>query len=269
MLQDPEINISSSAEVLKDLVISLKDKRCDEGFEDFIMRAKELAKILEVDEDFPSPVKIRPRKKAKQFDYEHRDETITDLKSYFKINFYFCILDTAIGSLNDRFDLLKQHNEIFDFLRHSSSLKNMNKEHILEQCMQLQEKLSNKAGTESDIDGTELYDEICILLQEMLAPDMNSSAMLNYLLKNNLQQVFPNFYISLRILLTLPVTVASGERSFSKLKLIKNYLRSTISQERLTNLATISIEHEIASKLETSSLIKKFAEAKARRARFT
>ena len=32
---------------------------------------------------------------------------------------------------------------------------------------------------------------------------------------------FPNFYIALRTLLTIPVTVASGERSFSKLKLIK------------------------------------------------
>ena len=32
---------------------------------------------------------------------------------------------------------------------------------------------------------------------------------------------FPNFYIALRTLLTIPVTVASGERNFSKRKLIK------------------------------------------------
>lgn len=42
-LQDPEIIISFSAEVLKDLVTSLTDKRSDEGFEDFLTRAKELA----------------------------------------------------------------------------------------------------------------------------------------------------------------------------------------------------------------------------------
>ena len=58
----------------------------------------------------------------------------------------------------------------------------------------------------------------------------------------NLSAVCPNITIALRILLTMAVTVASAERSFSKLKLIKNYLRSTMSQERLTNLATISIE---------------------------
>lgn len=196
------------------------------------MCAKELAETIEADEDFPSPVKVRSKRKTKQFDYEHRDETITDVKNKFKIDFYFCILDTAISALNERFELLKQHDETFDFLRHSSSLQKINKEHVSHQCMKLQAKLTNKAGTESDIDGAELYDEICIFLQGMLTPDMNSSAMLNYLLQNNLQQVFPNLYVSLRILLTLPVIVASGERSSSKLKLIKNYLRSTMSQER-------------------------------------
>jgi len=65
----------------------------------------------------------------------------------------------------------------------------------------------------------------------------------------------------------LSATVASGERLLSKFKLIKNYLRSIISQER-TNLATVSIEHEIASKFETSKLIEQFAEVNARHALF-
>ena len=36
--------------------------------------------------------------------------------------------------------------------------------------------------------------------------------------------------------------VATGERCYSKLNLIKNYLRSTMSQERLIGLANLSIE---------------------------
>ena len=67
---------------------------------------------------------------------------------------------------------------------------------------------------------------------------------LNYLFSNSLVSVFPNLSTALRIYLTLPVTVAHSERSFSKLKLVKNYLRSAISQTRLTNLSIISIEHE-------------------------
>ena len=71
-------------------------------------------------------------------------------------------------------------------------------------------------------------------------------------------------YVAMRILLTLPITVASVERSFSKLKLIKSYLRSTMSQDRLVGLATISIERAIAEELDLTEVIQDFAAAKAR-----
>jgi hypothetical protein len=65
--------------------------------------------------------------------------------------------------------------------------------------------------------------------------------------------------------LTIPVTVASAERSFSKLKLIKSYLRSTMSQERLNGLAILSIEKKLLENLEYKNLISNFASQKARR----
>ena len=40
-------------------------------------------------------------------------------------------------------------------------------------------------------------------------------------------------------------TVASAERSFSKLKLMKNFLRNAMSQERLNDLAILSVENEL------------------------
>ena len=69
---------------------------------------------------------------------------------------------------------------------------------------------------------------------------------------NNLITAFPNVFIALMIYLTVPVTVASGERRISKLKLIKIYLRSAISQEKLNNLAMLlllSIENDIAERI--------------------
>jgi len=43
------------------------------------------------------------------------------------------------------------------------------------------------------------------------------------------------------MLLTIPATAASAERFFSKLKLVKNYLRSATSQTRLVDLARLTL----------------------------
>ena len=77
-----------------------------------------------------------------------------------------------------------------------------------------------------------------------------------------------NVTLALRFFLRICVSVASCERSFSKLKLIKSYLRSTMSQVRLTNLAMLSIEHEVAKSIDFDSVISKFASYKARKSRF-
>nr|CAH7714381.1 unnamed protein product [Callosobruchus chinensis] len=42
--------------------------------------------------------------------------------------------------------------------------------------------------------------------------------------------MFTNLTIALRIMLSLTVTIASGERSFLSLKCIKNYLRTSMSR---------------------------------------
>ena len=59
---------------------------------------------------------------------------------------------------------------------------------------------------------------------------------------------YPNISVAYRILLTVPVTVASAERSFSKLKLLKNYLRSTMSQEILDTIDLDTVIDDFASR---------------------
>lgn len=83
--------------------------------------------------------------------------------------------------------------------------------------------------------------------------------------KLGLQDIYPNLEVALRTFLTLPVSIASCERTFSKLKIIKNYLRSSIAQERLSNLSIISIEFMVANSLDYDDLIDKFASEKARK----
>ena len=65
-----------------------------------------------------------------------------------------------------------------------------------------------------------------ILKEKWLNLEKYLKDILNYIKRIN---SFQNAYIAYRIVLTITVSVASAERSFSKLKLIKSYLRSTMS----------------------------------------
>jgi len=56
--------------------------------------------------------------------------------------------------------------------------------------------------------------------------------------------IYPNVYISLIILSTLPVSTATSERSFSTMRRLKTYLRSSIGNERMTGLALLSIHKD-------------------------
>lgn len=60
-------------------------------------------------------------------------------------------------------------------------------------------------------------------------------------------------------MITTPVTVASTENSFSKLKLTKNHLWSTMSQEKLNRLAILFIEKETLEEFEYKNLNRNFA----------
>ena len=63
---------------------------------------------------------------------------------------------------------------------------------------------------------------------------------------------------------SVPIEPNPYSRSFSKLKLIKTYLRSSIAQDRLDALAIISVEIEQSRNLNIDELIDQFAERKAR-----
>ena len=60
------------------------------------------------------------------------------------------------------------------------------------------------------------------------------------------------------------VTNCSGERSFSKLKYIKNRLGTTMTNERVTHLSLMSIEYDIPRETDFDDLITEFAQRKGR-----
>eukprot|EP00794_Sanderia_malayensis_P009282 gene9282-10262_t len=76
--------------------------------------------------------------------------------------------------------------------------------------------------------------------------------------KNGLSNLFPDLFEVVKIIATLPATVASCERAHSKVKIINTYLRASMSDQRLEHLIKISIERDIAENIELDSLLELF-----------
>ena len=55
------------------------------------------------------------------------------------------------------------------------------------------------------------------------------------------KEFYPKLSILLRLLCTLPITTAECERTISRLRTLKTYLRSTMGEEQLTGLAVMRI----------------------------
>lgn len=83
--------------------------------------------------------------------------------------------------------------------------------------------------------------------------------------QDKIELVFPNVEAILRLFMCLMVTNCSGERSFSQLKRIKNELRATMSQEKLSALSIMCIESDKLRSISFDDLINDFAFGKSRK----
>lgn len=265
-LQSPSASLGDCVKELNKIRTSLREMRTDEKFEELCTRAKEKASQFSIYSDFETEQPRRIRRVPQQFDYEARDEPLQDAKSKFKIQFYNAILDNLIVSVDERFDQLENICSLFEFLYDINSMKDKTEDEISLLCKQLQVALT--MNEDSDINATELCGEV-IWITSRVEPKTRPLATLKYIFDKELQNTLPNLVIALQIFLTLPVSVASGERSFSKLKIIKNYMRSTMTQDRLTGLAVLAIEKDETETLDIKELIKDFANKKARKIRFS
>ena len=64
------------------------------------------------------------------------------------------------------------------------------------------------------------------------------------IVSQKMENVFQNIFTLIKIAMTFPLTSNIDERSFSQMRIIKNYLRSTMSDNRLSNLAVIKINKD-------------------------
>ena len=229
-LQEVNLNIPQAVSLISNTLEYVKDYRTDEQLQKMLETARKLSVELDIEPEFE---KKRGRTKKRMFAYESQEEPMTEEdNNCLTINFFNSILDHAIGSLQDRFEMLMQHNNQFNFL-YSLNAKDITEDELLKRCMGLEKLLS--CNELKDVSGTDLFEEMKYLRNHYKG-NYSPRNVLDFIYSNNLNAALGNLFVSLRILLTLPVSVATAERSFTKMKLIKTYIRSTMIQGRMDGL---------------------------------
>ncbi|XP_045206232.1 uncharacterized protein LOC123558418 [Mercenaria mercenaria] len=85
-------------------------------------------------------------------------------------------------------------------------------------------------------------------------------------LKDTNKTLYPDIFICLVVFITMPVSTASAERQFSIMRRVKNYMRSTVSTERMSGLAMLHSYRTIDIDIE--NIIIQFAGKKDRKLDF-
>ena len=179
---------------------------------------------------------------------------------YYRINLTTVFLNHCIQHIDRRFQ-----NEVYScykglYIIPSVMLDNANwKAKVREFSQDYRQDIPNIAGLDGEL-----------VLWERLWRDHHNRGdpipdRVSHALEVVDKQAFCNIYTILQLLATLPISSASSERSFSTLKYLKNYLRNTMSQERLNGLALMYAHRD--KHVDIDQLIDLFAQMHPRRLR--
>ena len=72
----------------------------------------------------------------------------------------------------------------------------------------------------------------------------------------------------LKLYYTIPMTTATSERSFSTLRRLKSYLRSTMTQSRLNHIMLLHVHKELTDNIDLLQVAKYFIGVNERRRNF-
>ena len=217
-LQKKDMRIDVAIELVKGL-IKYMEKYRESGFANAIISAEKIANEMEIECVFVQKRQIRRKKHYDENPSECTQPNLESAEESFRIHYFLYIVDQAIGSLNRRFEQYSTYEEIFGFLFSIERLRSLSDKDLKLCCKHLETHL--KHDNSYDLDGEILFEELKVI-REVLTVESKSSFMILSSLKTF--NCFPNACTAYKIILTIPVTVASAERSFSKLKLLKSYL---------------------------------------------
>jgi len=253
LLQGTQLTLDEEIRLFTSLVNDLQ--RIRESWSTII----EESRIVAVNLGFEEMFKQKRQRRQKIFHDEDRrnvHEHATE-EDKFRVEVFYAALDKAIQEISVRAQKAKEINNRFSFIWNWD----VSADATILKAVQLAKFYPR------DINADDIAEETRHMasIGKELFGKVSSLELLNLIYKKGLQNIFPQTCIALRIFITIPVSVAEGERFFSKLAIVKNCLRSTMKQDRLSSLVLLSCEHDLAKSLNYDKIIDAFASSRARR----
>uniref|UniRef100_H3ASL1 Uncharacterized protein n=1 Tax=Latimeria chalumnae TaxID=7897 RepID=H3ASL1_LATCH len=217
LLQSTGISIDTEAANIADLQEEMQFFRNE--WNAIISEARIVANSMEVVPEF----KINWQRKRKRFHEESPDEATSEsAEAIFWNTVFYVAMDNIISELNHRFQSVRDIcNDFAPVLK----FRSMNADEIITSC----EKLANKYSQDQTSGLASEVQHLKKIYSATFQNNLRPLDLLNAIYKMKLETIFGEICIAIRIFCTMPVTVAEGDRAFSKLFIIKNYLRSTVS----------------------------------------
>lgn len=253
ILQSKDMDILVATKLLESLKTYLQEIR--DKFNEYELKARERCP----NSDY-SDAKNRKRKRSVRLTkYNGPEEEVLLHKSEkFKVETFLPVLDSQNTKLTKCAKAYSWIGNLFSFF---SQLKTIGADDLNQKC----KDLANVHHQHPDYD--DLVNE-CTHFKHYMHLDENCKtlpALHRKIISDNLKSVFPNVQIALGVFMCMMLANCTGERSFSRLKLVKNQLRSTMGQQRLNWLSLMCMENDILKTIDFNPIINEFAAKKSRK----
>lgn len=255
-LQNKQMTLTASKVAAMKVVATLSDMRDDKHFEGLWLTVQKAADDLEL---LP-PVLPRKRKVPKRIDGGDAQYDFTNVATKHRVETWCALIDILCGEISQRFS-----QECF---QHVADVENVL---LLAACgKSVTVELQHLAKFYDEFDYNLLEAQLKIFknlftsppstVQDIVMAIQASQGCARLLLNEVLQLV--------KLVLVVPATSASAERSFSALNRLKTYMRSTVGQARLNHLIVLHCHQDRTDKLIMQRVAQEFISCNEKRATF-
>jgi hypothetical protein len=237
-LQSTKATVSGMLEAVRMVTQQLQDMRTDDAFRDIFEKVNAMITEHQL-EPISIPRQRRPPARLSGPAVAHQFATSEEL---YRAQ-YFAVIDETVQQLSTRFDATKS---------------GLSKYQALENMLLTGSVDSNVCDLYPELNAGSLSVELPMFKRQFTYTCMTEALQVMQKMIPDVQQLFPQVKELLILLAVNPASSATAERSFSCLRRLKTWLRTTMSQQRLNSCAVCNTHKTIVDVVDVHAICNEF-----------